>query len=364
MTTGIYYKIDGVWTQVVRPYVKVNDSWVPAKKAYVKRSGAWVECYQYDLVPPEAPMLSIDLVETKYGQGNKKTGRHLKIGVRLPGDDHDPDLRMIRVLTTYNKKAPTTQFGGNYVRSPSKEFPDEPWSDFLYSGAKADRDSSAFQYKKWPRDAGESNTMEAGTQFFGAWAVDDNGNWSPGTILSINVPKANADVKNVVVKEARFSPNGSGTYKNSSYVAGDLRQGVSPRSHGYYFFGTDITEAVGKQGAVTIRSAQIRLSRAQDTGDSSANIYAGWVNYGSSGGISGGDEPSDIHRIGELAKGRTDWLDLPDSWKEHYKNGVKGLVFWHQDPRKVQAGSDDYSVLEGTAGNRNGEIHLVWEEAL
>jgi len=364
MTKGIYYKINGVWTKITRPYVKKKNAWVPVKETWVKRSGTWQQCYDYDIVPPDAPLLSVQLVETKYGQGNKKVGRHLKVGVRLPGDDHDPELRLIRVLTTYKGKAPTTQFGGNYVANPAEEFPHEPWSDFKYTGKASDRNSSTYQYKKWPRNAGDSSTLPAGKQYFGAWSLDDDGNWSAASIISIDIPKVGEDTENVVVKEARFSPSSGGTYKGGTFSAGNLTQANSPRSHGYYFYGTDILEAVGQQGNVTIRNAQIRLTRTNDNGDAKANVYAGWVDYGNSSGIAGGGTPTEIRLLGTLAKGQSKWFDLPAAWNGNYKNGIRGLAFWHQDPQKVRAGSDDYSVLQSTSGNRNGEIHLVWEEAL
>ena len=368
---SVHFKVSGAWKTVERPYTRYNGTWAPAKDVYVRRGGVWVRAYEYDVVPPSTPMLSLEVVETTYTEGGtKKTGRHIKVGVRSSKGTQDTDLRRIRVLTTYQGKQPTTQYGGTYVAQPADNFEGEPWSDFQYngySGSLKSKPTNEFQYKRWPRNATNSNTLKGGeTHYFSAWAEDMNGNWSTGVHAQITVPKLGVDAPNIKVKEGRFQVFSTGSFTGGEFKGGQPIQRGNPASRGLFIYGNQVVGAIGSEGVAKIRSAQVLLKRDDDNGAPSANVYLAWSEKGSVAAINdGGPEQKGGVKIGELKKGESKWFPLPEAFRTELRNNLRSLVLLNKDPNKASAFADDFSVMKSAAENaRSGELHVVWEEEL
>lgn len=368
---SLHLKVDGAWVTCERPYVKQNDVWVGAHEAWVKRSGAWVMAYEYDVTPPNAPEISLNVVEDFDSQdGSKKLkSRWIRVGVRLPGGANDEDARLVRVLTDYAGEAPTTQFGGTYTAASDKTWENEPWSEWRYNSYGPHKDSSEYAYKQWPRNPDPGTIINGDkTYHFTGWALDANGNWSIATAAKIHIPKASVNVPNVIIKEARFQPNTSGSWRSTGFAAGDLIQQKSPRSQGLWFYGTQFTDSMGAHGAITVRDASIRISRADDGGQANANVYLFWTEYGSVGAlpaVGANLNKHEVTKLGELAKGQTKWFTLPRAFKDELNKNLKGMGLDWKDPAKADAFPEDYSTVVSTAVDlRCGEAHVVWEEEL
>lgn len=361
---SVHQKVDGAWVTANRPHVKRSNTWVPAKEVWVKRSGVWVRAYEYDVAPPPAPLLSLEIVETRYGAKNALQGEHIRVGARIPGPQNN-EVRLIRVLTTYGGKAPTTQFGGTYTSAPSDGWPNEPWSDFRYTGGNSTVD---YRRKNWPRNAAPSNQLVSGqTYYFTAWAQDDAGNWSAGTAAAITAPKKGTNFPNIVVKEGRFNAIWSGSFigtASGAFAPGEMIQRSSPMSRGVLGYGNQVVNAIGQQGAPTIRNAQIYLLRGNDTGSATANIYMGWHGHNSTSDVSPIDL-KEVIKLGTLSKGEGKWFTVPEQHWDNLNAGLYGFGFFFKDPVKAAADASDFSALKSVTDNpRNGELHVVWQENL
>lgn len=366
----VYQKISGVWTPATKIYVNRSGIQTLVKAAYVKRSGSWVQAFDYDVLPPNPPEISLELITNSSigGFGFPTLTRYIKVGVRLPGASNDPDARLTRVLTDYNGAPPTTQFGGTYTSASDSTYPTEPWSEWRYNSYGPHNDTSVYKYKAWPRNAG-AGTFLAGdkTYHFTGWSLDNSGNWSIANEASIHIPKDTLDT-NVITKEARFQPNSSGSWKSTTagFVSGDLTQLKSPRSLGVWLYGNQITDSLAASS--TIKSAQIFVKRvAEDSGQASANVYLFWTDTGTVGAMPAPNttdiNKSNTTKLGVLAKGQGKWFDIPSSFYAHMNSDIKGLGLHYKDPVKADAMPDDYSVIEGLATSpRCGEVHVVWEE--
>jgi hypothetical protein len=372
----IYQKINGVWTQAQRPYLHKGDPgqsgvWSALSAAYVKRSGVWVQAYEYDVDPPNPPEVTLSIYED--WNGNKLHTRWIYVGVRLPGASNDPDARLSRVLTTYAGKPPTTQFGGTWTPGSDSSYPSEPWSEWRYNAFGVHKDTSVYIYKQWPRNA-QPGTIIAGNRHyhFGAWSLDNNGNWSAPVQAQIWVPKASVNAPNIVVKEAKFQPVYSGSWTTSGFKPGSLVQQNSPRSTGLWFYGNQITDSFGAQTtrgeSITVKTAQIYIKRENDNGAADANIYLFWTPYAwisslpAAGASIVREEPI---KLGTLAKGQGKWFDLPTSYRNNLNHDIKGLGLSYKDPAKAAAFPEDYSSVVGTEVNlRVGELNIVWQEEL
>lgn len=365
---SLHQKVAGAWVQCQRPYVKVNGVWTACTAAYVKRSGAWVQAYEYDVTPPNPPELSLQLVED--WTGSELTSRWIRVGVRLPGSANDPDARLVRVLTAYEGKPPTTQFGGTYTPTPDSTYPSEPWSEWRYNSYGSHADTSAYVYKQWTLNP-SSGTIIPGDRdyYFTGWSLDANGNWSASTPAVIHVPKATVKAETVVVKEARIQPNTSGSWRSSQgYATGDLVQQYSPKSRGLWFYGNQFTDSFGAVANTTVRSAQINIRRLDDIGQANANVYLFWNSYGSPGALPAAGqtmERNEVTKLGTLAKGQAKWFELPAPFLNNFNNSIKCIGLDYQDPAKASAFPEDYSAMASTAAKlRCGEVHIVWEEQL
>jgi hypothetical protein len=363
------------WVLCTRPYVMRNGVWTAVMEAHVKRSGAWVKAYEYDVLPPNPPEITLQIAEDfdkVNGKDVLKT-RYIKVGVRLPGSANDADARLTRVLTNYAGKPPTTQFGGTYTSSSDASYPTEPWSEWRYNSFGPHKDTSLYIYKQWPRNAA-AGTIIAGDRdyYFTGWALDNSGNWSMATPAAIHVPKASVDAPNLVIKEAYFQPDQSGSWRSTGFVSGKLEQQKSPKSQGLWFYGNQFTDSIGAQttGAekVHVRQAQIRISRENDTGTASAYVYLFWTSYGTIGSLpapGAGIARNEITKLGTIAKGETKWFTLPAAFANNLNTQIKGMGLDWKDPIKADAFPQDYSSVVGMATNlRCGEVHVVWDEEL
>ena len=371
MAGGFYYKIDGVWTPIERPYVKENDVWVPVKEAYLKASGVWDlygdtgAFWEYDDTPSAAP--AFNLVMAQFGA----TGRYINAGIRVPGAGNDADVKMVRVLTTYAGGPPTTQYGGTYTETPDPTAPLEPWSDLYYNGWGADgvkRTSSYYSLSRstqnqvvrpWPRAATSSTLLPAGRYYFTAWSLDQDGNWSDATAAYMDIPQPG---HKDVTSDSYFVPSETGTYlpgggsfgAGGTWTAGLLEQNATGPLHGYAFYGTamrDFTkyDAFTELAAVQVNTAQVQVTRLVDSGSASANLWMGKVQVNGSGALtSSGDSvaTSEIINAGTIAKGESKWINIPTTWVR--SNNFYGIKFWHKDPNVASPVAADYSQLSGT----------------
>lgn len=355
---SLHQKVDGTWLEAQRVYVKRSGVWRPADQAWVKRGGVWVRAYNYDVTPPDKPLMSLEVID-KVTKGTL-TGRWIKVGIRDSHAAHQNDIRRIRVLTTFNGKQPTSHLGGTYTNKPDDTFPNEPWSDFSYNGHNGitHRDTSDWKYKQWPRNPKATTKLKGGeTYHFSAWAEDFEGNWSLPTHMSIRVPKGSTASKDFVLHETLFSPNSSGTISSGgAYQAGDLVQQHSKGSRGVFFYGAQFPNSI--RGAKKIRRARIRLTRTNDSGPATANVYIYRHDSGS--------DPSGVSRtgnqvLGKINKGETKWFDLPEGYHQHLMDrNIRGFGLNFKHPDKAAGLASDYSVIRGV-GSRSGDVHVIWE---
>lgn len=370
----LHVKVGDAWVECQRPYVLSNGVWVAANEAWVKSGGTWVQAYDYDVTPPDPPIVGLTIEEdfvTINGVSTLKT-RFIRVSHSMPGP-HDPDLKMVRMLTTYNGKAPTTQFGGTYTEAPDNSHPEEPWSDTMYNAFGKHKDTSKVVSKQWPRNASAGTIIKDDeTYFFGAWALDNSGNWSPSTQAQIYVPKKSVNVPNIITQEARFQPVYSGTWRSGGFSNGKLIQQKSPRCQGIWFYGNQINAAVGKytqaDEKVKIKKAQVYIERENDGGQANANIYLYWAAYQVASGLPAPGTSLNRHEItklGQLAKGQGKWFDIPAAYYGDFNKNMGSLGLDWKDPDKADGFPSDFSQVVGTGSNpRSGEIHLVWEEEL
>lgn len=372
----LYQKVDGAWVPAQRAYVKQNGVWVASSEAWVKRSGAWVQAYDYDVIPPNPPEITLSVYEDFDVIKGKKTlvTRYIRVGARLPGSSNDPDAQLTRVLTTYGGKPPTTQFGGTYTSASDASYPSEPWSEWRYNAYGPHKDTSAYIYKQWPRNATTGVKVAYDTTYyFTGWSLDNSGNWSVATEANIHIAKAGVDMANIVVKEARFQPDSSGSWRSTGFASGALVQQKNPKSQGLWFYGNQFTDSIGAQTTsgetVNIRSAQIFVQRAaDDSGQANANLYLFWNGYGTPAALPAPGAAiarAEITKIGTLAKGQGKWFELPDAFKNNLNTSLKGIGLDWKDPIKADAFPEDYSQVISVADNlRCGEVHIVWDEEL
>jgi hypothetical protein len=370
----IYVRVNGVYQAVDRPFVRVNGVYTGAKQVWVRNAGTYKSAYLFDITPPDPPLITTALIETRNDK-NVLTGRYIKVGVRLPGASNDPDARLVRVLTNYpaskddDTAKPSTQYGGTYTAEPDKTYPDEPWSEWRYNAYGSHKDTSVEVFKQWyPNATTATDIVNDKTYYFTGWSVDDQGNWSVPTSAQLHVPKASVDTPPIVVKEARFQANTSGSWTSSGFQSGKLIQRDSPRSRGLWLYGNQFTDSIGKDGAPTIRSAQVFIKREDDTGVANADIHLGWTPYGTVGSLpspGGGLTVNEIKKVGTLAKGKGDWFTIPSTFYADFNNNIKGLELNYKDYLKAAASEKDFSVIQKIADNlRCGEVHVVWEEKL
>lgn len=368
----LYQKINGAWVPATHVYLKVNGVYRQVSDVYVKQGGTWNSAFHFDWEPPNPPEIDLQIVEDWTVIKNQKvlTTRYIRVGARLPGGSNDPDARLIRVLSTYAGAAPTSYLGGTWTSTPDKSWPSEPWSEWRYNSYGPHDDTSVLHYKQWPVNAGAGTTIKGDTDyFFTGWSLDNEGNWSVPTAAKIHSAKDSVNMANIVIKEARFQPNSSGSWTSAGLQSGNLVQQNSPRSVGMWFYGSQFTDSIGAQGAPTIRSASILISRLDDDdGQAAANLYLFWTDNPSIGAMpppGSGIGKTEIHKIGTLAKGQSAWFDLPASYYGDLNKNIKSLGLDYKNPNFAAASPADFSTIEATATNlRCGEVHVVWEEAL
>src|SRR5262252_7801639 len=248
----------GTWQVAKRVYRKNNGVWTPITASYIKVGGVYQQGYLYDTTPPDPPQMSLELIEN-FDDKNNLTQRYIKVGVRANATSNDPQLQRIRVLTTYNKAAPTSATGQTRTETPDSDWPNERWSDWMYNYWGDHKDTSAWSYKQWTVNPGPNTKIPADTDFFfGAWSQDWNNNWSiQSTQMKLHTPKPTVDTIPPIKKESYFYPNQTGSFRGGGWHGGDLIQQNSPRSVGLFLYGAQLTQAIA--GNATIQSAQLLL---------------------------------------------------------------------------------------------------------
>jgi hypothetical protein len=380
MAKSLSIKVDGVWTTVKHPFVKRNGIWVQSDHVFIKDpvTHDWKEAFHFDKVPSNPPEMTLNLVED--WQNHELKSRWIRVGIRLPGALHDPEARLTRVLTTYAGKAPTTPLGGTYTEAPDSNFPNEPWSEWRYNNYGVHKDTSLYAYKQWPRNAQGNFTITPDKDFhFGAWSLDNDGNWSVGVQAMIHTPKPTVKANNIIYKDARFQPNSSGSWRKgtsagSGSLSGNLLQQSNPQSQGLWFYGNQFTDSIGShttagEERITVQKAQILIRRANDSGAANANVYLFWNEYPGSAALPGSNNSEiitkEVTKLGTLAKGQQKWFDLPESYYGDLNTKIKGLGLDCKDPVKATAFAQDYSEVVSTSANlRCGEVYVQWKEEL
>lgn len=353
----IWYKIDGAWVDVDKPWIKVAGVQRPAQEVFVKRSGVWTSAFEFDTTPSSPPELSLQIIDNRF----------IKVGTRLPGPT-DADLKRIRILVSRDAM-PSTQFGSGFVAGVDDTFPDEPWSEWYYNntspaGAGLSHGvTNEWDYKQYPLNPNSSTNLPGDKfYYFAAWSEDRNGNWSVGNFTKIFMPKNGTPAPHVIVKEARVQADfaGSAALNGASYVEGALTAQESPQSNGFWFYGNQITQIVGEQGTPTIKNARVRVTRTNDGGVATANVNLFWHEARNPGEMPVlNADRHNITLVGTLNKGESDWLDIPNSFFSHFNTEIKGLGLAYG----IQA-SDFIVASDLSVDLRCGEVEIVWEEAL
>lgn len=353
---AIYIKDADAWVEVDKPYTKHLGVWKHAFEVWVKDGGQWVRAYEHDTTPSSAPEISLAVIDNRY----------IRVGAQLPGV-HDPDVKRIRILASRNTM-PTTQFGAGFIHEEDVDWKHEPWSDWYYNNSNPDKQATehsstdAWSYKQFPPNPGPKTDLPDGQHYyFAGWTEDLNGNWSVGTFARIWIPKRNTGEVHPIVKEARFQANAAGSagLDGAGYTEGILIARDSPRKNGFWFHSTKMTQAIGEHGTPTIRSAQIRVTRGNDTGEPTANVNLFW--HGVNGPIGMPLQDSgrmSVTKVGTINKNETKWFDLPTSYHSKLTTEIKGLGLSYG----IQA-SDFMESPDLRTDPRNGEVHVVWEEA-
>jgi hypothetical protein len=299
------------------------------------------------------------------------------VGVRLPGATNDPDARLTRVLTDFpgltSEAPPTNHEGGTFTSATDATYPTEPWSEWRYNSYGPHKDTSVYVYKQWPRNASAGYLIPGDKDYhFGGWSLDNNGNWSEVNQASIHVPKASVDSPNVVIKEAIFEPNQSGSWRTEGFASGNLVQQASPHSTGLWFYGHQFTDSIGAQTSgsesIKVNSAQIWISREDDNGSANANIYLFWTGYAAVANLPPAGSAitrHEITKLGTLGKGQGKWFTLPASYNNNLNTNILGMGLDSKDPAKASSFPEDFSTVTATAVNLHcGEVHIVWQETL
>ena len=363
----VYQKINGVWTEAQSIYIKRSGVHTPVTGAYVKRSGAWAPGFIYDVVPPDSPEIQASISDRIVS--GRLLGRYVNLAVR-GGSVHNPDIRRIRVLTTYNNAYPTSYLGGTYTSAPASNYPTEPWSEFYYNGYNGapHANTSTFAYKRWPRNAPDNFIPKPGTVYhFMAWAEDFGGNWSAPVGTAVTIPSA-VDAANRIYKQTRFQPTATGTATPTGFNEGSLLQSYDASNEtfttGMYFYGNDIPTTIGSQGTPHITLAQIGINRKNDNGAATANVYLFTHGYASPADVpSTGRVYSNITKLGTISKGEGKWFSIPTAIWPAMNTTVKGFGLFYKNPVFASGFAEDYSEINSIAEyNRSGEVVVNWYE--
>src|SRR5262245_8609064 len=369
MAKALWLKDDtGTWFQPTRVYIKQNGVWKLCSAGYYKIGGAWERGYFYDVTPPSAPEMTLELIENRDNKDALQS-RWITVGVRMPGTANNDQIKCIRVLTPYHGGAPPRPGGGQMNYTPDHDWANEPWSEWRYNKWGDHKDTSVFSYKQWEVNPGPNYKIAGDADFFfGAWAIDWADNPSlTATQMKMHTPKPSVEASNIIHREASFTPNQSGSWKGGGFQAGDLNQINNPRSVGLWLYGNQISDSITQPNKTTIKQASlcvIRRGATVDNGRPSANVYLFWTTHGTPSSLSGlsslGKQEST--KIGTLDKGEKDWFPLPDSFLNDLKAGnIKSLGLDYKSPDKADAFPADQSQVVATADNlKCGELHVIW----
>lgn len=355
-TGAQYQKINGVWTLVTRPYVKRGGVWMPVQEVWVKESGVWTKSWYYDVTPPQQPEISLQIVDNRY----------IKVGLRSPSSSNDPQLQRMRLLYRDDGKFPSTQFGSYEIKGSDNDYPNEEWSNFWYNNSNptthgGHSDSSVFVYKQYPLNPTSKTNLPGGKYYyFGAWAEDKAGNWSAGTQKAIYMPKEGVKAAPEIYKEMRALPISAGSLNLNgvTFTPGPVTANASPRSNGIWYLGNRITDSVGSQGTPTFSTAEIRVTRLNDTGQPTANVQLYWHGHATPGDVPiPSSDQNDPTVVGTINKGQTKTFNIPSSWHSLLNTQIKGFGL-----RYGENAQDYISCADLGTDMRCGEVHLIWKE--
>lgn len=369
-------KINGVWVNVNDLYVKRSGTWTKASEAYTRINGTWTLASAQAPAPPSAPVLSL---EVKRDATDSPVRQWLRIGAVYPAGSDVARIRRIRVLWGgQNADTLSTQFGNNFITAQDDQYIFEPWSEWYYHIGKNGEteaqvgelpsprfrtDSSVETFKQYPVNA--VGSLSGNTRYYvGAWTLDSYGQWSTGVELSILVPAAGEPANHVVQKESYFTPWDAGTNQSTVFTQGDLNtRPLGPVSYGTWFYGNQITSAVGSGGTPNITQAGLRMTRNDDAFNATANVWVFWHGVaGTTGTFVPTSERKNLTKVGTIAKGQTSTFQLPDSFLTHYNTEIKGLGVAYDTSATSAA---DYLSIKGLDQDlRSGELHLKWTETV
>ena len=287
-------------------------------------------------------------------------------------------LRLIRVLTTYDGKAPTTQFGGTYTRHSGLHLPERAVERVaLQRVRRAQRHlglhlqavaaQRGCRHHHPPDDDLLLHRLEPGQ-------LGELERGHPG--LDQRSPKASVEMPNIVTKEARFQPNTSGgSWRTAGFQSGDLIQQNSPAlARAVVLRQPDQRLRSGSHGLEhQVKSAQIYMKREDDeaTPAANANVYLFWTGYGTASRTCrtpvGLDQPrTRSPSSGPCAKGEGKWFDLPDRVLQQPEQRRSRAWGWTARTRSRPLRSPTTTPGSAAVGQnlRCGELHITWEETL
>jgi hypothetical protein len=171
----VHVKDAGVW-KPIQPFDKRNDAWTEPDQMWVKDGGIWKKVYQADNTPPAVPVLTLSVID----------GRYVSVAIKA-NTVADTDLDRVRVLVG-NGNYPANQFSSGFVNTPDDDYPNEPWSEYLYNVTGGHTVTTQYS-KGYPPNPNATTQMSGGVYaYFGAWAKDFRGNWSAGNFQRIWLP--------------------------------------------------------------------------------------------------------------------------------------------------------------------------------
>lgn len=171
----VHVKDAGVW-KVTTPYDKYTGVWTNPNEMWVKDAGIWKKVYQADVTPPAVPALTLALVDNRYVSVSVKANTVA-----------DTDLDRVRVLVG-NGNYPANQYSSGFVNTPDVNYPNEPWSEYLYNVTGGHTVTSTYSKGYTPNPGATTQLPQGAYQWFGAWAKDFRGNWSAGNFQRIWIP--------------------------------------------------------------------------------------------------------------------------------------------------------------------------------
>ena len=113
-----------------------------------------------------------------------------------------------------------------------------------------------------------------------------------------------------------------------------------------------------------IRSAKIKLTRIDNAGEASADVWIGVHDRSTLSELQLGPAQTGTEKLGTLARGETKWFDIPKSLHDALSS-KKGFVLLNRNPAAARHSGAEYAITKGNQDDwRAGAFHVVWEEDL